>query len=190
MDNIIISNYPKSGSRYLTALICSRFRKLNNYISKAYSGIEDISKEKSFQIIMKTISSNFETVPYKMIHIVRDPRDIIATLMIEDKIDISELCQNTIVGWIEHIYSIMYYADKNNILFVRYENLIQDEESTIDKIGSYLDLIPSEQNHSRELEMKEGFRKVGLYKDVLHSTRIKQIEEITQDCLNDLEDYL
>lgn len=190
MDNIIIANYPRSGSRYLSALISCRFRELNNYRSNAYCSMNEILKESQNNLIMKITTDHIDQVPYKTIYLVRDPRDVIATLHKEDKIEISELCDNTIIGWIKHNYSMMYLADRHDILFVSYENIIEDESFSIKRIGEYLGLTPRISNKSRELEIKEGLRSVGIYKEVLSQRRIRQIEETVYDCLNDLEEYI
>lgn len=190
MENIIISNYARSGARYLSALLSSRFRELNNYISDSFSNFNEIIEEKRNNIIMKIFTDQLGYVPYKMLYIVRDPRDIIATLHKDDKLDINDLCDNTVVGWVEFNYSMMYLADRYDILFISYENMIQNEEEEIIRIGDYLDFEPKISNNSRNNELVEGKRPIGLYKEVLHPIRVKQIDETTKDCLNDLKEYL
>lgn len=192
MESIIIANYPRSGARYLTALLCSRFNIMRHFDANQISlHVDDIEHHPETGMIFKTIDSNFDgSLPYKTIYSCRDPRDVMATFAVDDKIGTSELSNHTIVSWVSHVYDWINIAEDNEILFLSYEDMINKEEEVVEKLSSFLGIPSNPSNGTRDSELKAGRRPIGLYKEVFTKTHLDTIQENIEDCLEDLKEYL
>ncbi len=187
MESIIIGTYPRSGARYLTALLCSRFNRMREFDANQVSS-SDIGQCPKTGMVIKTHDSDFqEPLPFKTIYAYRDPRDVMATFAIDDKIGLSELVNHTIVSWVSHMYDWINIAEQNDILFLTYEDMITKEEEVISKISSFLDIRPNPNNHTRDSELKAGKRPIGIYKEVFNENYLNILQENVKDCLEDLK---
>jgi hypothetical protein len=189
-NNIIVGNYHRSGSRYLTALLCSRFTKLSKWMSNTYTTFNDMVQESKNNMIMKTVCRDIAVIQNRMIYVVRDPRDVIATLLTENNENTNvQVCNNASIEWVIHNYNMMYNADKSDILFIKYEDMIKKEDEVVSTIGGYLKLTPNPDNKTRVNELKISFRPIGEYETILSKSELKIVEDIVKDCVCDLEDY-
>lgn len=190
MESIILGTYPRSGARYLTALLCSRFNRMREFDANQIC-LEEIDNYPKTGMILKTHDSDFEGVlPYKTIYAYRDPKDVMATFAVDDKIGVSELANHTIVSWVSHMYDWINIAEDNEILFLTYEDMINKEEEVVEKVSTFLGIRSNPNNHTRDSELKAGKRPIGLYEEVFPKEYLEIIEENVEDCIEDLKEYL
>ena len=197
MDNFILTEFPRSGSRYFDAFFCSRFResfKTNSNSCKT----TDLSDLPSKNFIYKTHDFyEGQEINHKVVVIVRDIRDIMVNLCEQMQgYTKSDICKHQSVTWVKYMYTWMYYQELHpeNILFIRYEDLINDVDLSTKKLKDFFDITPlrigKRTKLSRRDELSVGIREIGQHKDFFADAHIKIIEDNTADCIADLDELL
>lgn len=124
---------------------------------------------------IRTIGKFISTFPRSpVIHLVRDPRDVITSLMGRRKSLI-----NTIESWLGSVSAIQPYSESAQVLQIRYEDLCRSPEETISSVFSFLNvsddtrcILSDQEERSRKLP--QGKFKVAAR---LHSPSRRQANE-------------
>jgi len=139
---------------------CSILRNLNSYDLNRYDVGKMIKKSESFigfvnqfeslnfkktskKIWAEKTPENIYTIKYmlsffpnsKVIHIVRDPRDVVLSLMArglnqEQSADV----------WLSSVASIQPYINRGNVIEVRYEDLVRNTKSELIRLCEFMNI--------------------------------------------------
>lgn len=159
-DDTFLVSFPRSGNTWLRFLLGELifdqeidFNNMENYIPDIYFS----SKAKFNRISRPRYIKSHEPYDYrypKVIYLVRDPRDvaisyyywllkfrkldIVLTQFIEDFIE----NRTPFGGWGEHVNSWYQHRSNltNGIIFIRYEDLLSDTYTTLQKILAFLEV--------------------------------------------------
>jgi len=122
---------------------------------------------------LRVIGKFINTFPdARIIHIVRDPRDVITSLSGRKK----PLLQN-IESWLGAVSAIQPYKDHNQVLQIRYEDLCQNPETTMQKVFEFLNIstdtncIFNSENESQTIGKMKAHKSWGLTPDQQFSTK-------------------
>lgn len=183
-NSVIIGSFPYSGDRYFNAFLCSNFPHFISY-SANYFPFESITDTPEENLLIKTQSNDPNVDFYvRAIYLIRDPADIAVEYIKET--DGKEKISSTISRWKEHVLDWKVAAYHNEILFIRYEDIINNKENALQKISEFFDGITIEPNESRTAELEESLLEVGTYKDTLSEEDILFIREQTDIVMKEL----
>ena len=71
----------------------------------------------------------------KFIHIVRDPRDVVLSLMKR-----GHSCESSAAIWLSSVACVYTYRNHDRLLEIRYEDLVLDTDSTMQKVFDFLQI--------------------------------------------------
>ena len=164
-----VASYPRSGNTWVRFLLTDLANKVAGYRDDAFhpdefcpcSHANDISSIKSEVIpnirCMKTHSSREYLCEHfgieyfaksKIIYLIRDPSDCLVSYYCYSKKngqlahdDVDEFCLQNIDGWINHVQSYISAAQiTDNIIIVKYEDLLKSTEQELFRILEFLGL--------------------------------------------------
>lgn len=163
---------------------------VSNYINQLYKSILD--NNVSGLCIEENLSGMFADKIFsmcpnsKIVQVVRDPKDVYADSLRVNWHAIPSSFDKYL-KWQENVYKTWIKKEKdffNNefinkrLLVIRFEDLIQNYESTIKEIFCHLNI--SENNHIRKKEFlipESSKKNIGQYKDILSSEEIRMFDE-------------
>jgi len=181
---VIIGSFPHSGDRYFNAFLCSNFPHFIGY-SANYFPFAAIIDNPEDDVLMKTQDSDPAMDFYlRSIYLVRDPLDICAEYQIET--EGKEKPIHTVDRWIRHVNDWKNASYQNEVLFVKYEDTINNKEALLKNISEFFDGIEIEENDSREDELEESVLEIGKYKNILSDEDIEYITEHTESIMKEL----
>lgn len=156
-DDIFVASYPRSGSTWSRLIIANiffnevTFNNINDFLPEYYSSNESKFLNKKFRIIKA--HDYFDHRFKKVVYIVRDPREVLVSSYYF-QINMGSIPANyskrkffnefmkgkfdsNFGSWEENVGS-WYGAKSNNIIFTRYEDLIDNPAREIKKICNFL----------------------------------------------------
>jgi hypothetical protein len=139
----------------------------------------------------KYIFSVFPDANY--IFLIRDPRDVVLSYS-KMKNHPASKKSYAIWKWNDSIKSYDFLSKKNNVLIVKYENLVSDTENELERISKYLkvpikfnskftfeSLGVSEQKHHQNLKNPINISSIGKWKNELSENDVSFIVKYTKD---------
>lgn len=177
-DDVFLVSFPRSGNTWMRNIIANiqyskeyitTLKDLNDLVPDLHKGIPRYNNYSSPRIIKTHRSYPFRHVRTnkklykKIIYIVRNPINVTKSLynyqsQINPKISLNEVVTQVITGnnawggsWQDHVLSWKAQEDKIDILFIKYEDLLNNQLHNIQKIANF---IGYEINSKRAEEIK------------------------------------
>lgn len=183
-DDFILASFPRSGNTWLRFILANlmsgnevgiTFHNYHQYVPDIHF-IRDFSEWRSYPPFPRVIKSHLLPQPeYKnIIYIVRDPRAaIISHWLYKGKpCELEQYILSDDIWpavWNVHVGQWVNYSHSNNVLIVRYEEMLSNTEEQIRNILAFLGLGNIDQNtiiqaverssfeRMRKIEKEEGF---------------------------------
>ena len=159
-DDVFIVSYPKSGNtwvRYMLAYILSKgsissLAEMNDTIPDIYTASKNKLKDVRSHRFLKS-HEYFDPRYQKVIYLVRDPRDVLISLYYYRKrwstksnfFTIDEFADSFVESgksatWGEHVGSWYGARQDDTIIYIKYEDLIEDAKGTLKCITDHVGL--------------------------------------------------
>ena len=190
-DDIYIVTYPKSGTTLMQMIVYqlttdgdtnfNHIYEVSPWIRNACHRGEEIPNVKSPRIIKShDLYKDFEKgTKGRFIHVHRNAEDVAVSMYHQTKnykkpdLDLEEYIHKTFLGqkdynWFKYSKEWFNNKKKFNILYLRYENLINNKETEIRRIADFLNINLTDEVLTRTLEcssfdfMKQHEKKFGL----------------------------
>ena len=174
-NDIILSSYPKSGNTWLKFILSYLYAKKNTNITftnidKIVPGVMPawkylLTKKYLYPSVFKSHSIyNSSNNRYKNIYIIRDPRDVYISYyyFLGGAKNLKHF--SWFIGnyefpygrWSDHVKSWIQHQNKDNIAFVKYEDMLIDIHHELDKVVKKI-FIPSTKNERIKAVEKSTF---------------------------------
>lgn len=177
-DSILTATHPRSGARYFTSFLPANFKE---YINFTPFQIQDNTQYPSHGKLLKTHILNQHEFPLDMVkfYIVRDYRDIAATLIKDDKADPEKVIMYNIPLWKEHVE---HWLKNDSVTLIKFEDILNNPIRILKFLSEKLELEPTP-NNTRSEEIISAERDIGFYRDFLSLDQLAVSEELVKDTL-------
>lgn len=175
LRNMSLEEYRAKSRKFMTAVL-NRVNKDNRPFLVLDQFLNN--GEYDFQQFEQYIPNN------KIIFVCRDPRDVYAFAIKTNVLFIPHNNVDDFISWYKYKNLSFVLKDSPYFLLVRFEDLINDYQTTVNKIEDYIGLKPEQHTSPRSaFSEKVSKKNVGIH---------KQMPEIAQDCqkiLQELGDF-
>ena len=177
------------------------FNKIHDILGRVYKS-QSIKYTGSKEIFCEEFTPFLVSEGCKVIIIVRDPRDIISSVSFgnaEEYIGNARPILYSLRMWRKSVAYIIKNSSHKNFLFVKYEDLVKDSQSILDKIFQFLNVPPADIDVVKLLDQNNQFwngnssfqkysdvsiSSAGRYRSLLSSSTIRYIEST---CFSELK---
>jgi hypothetical protein len=195
-DDVYLASYARSGTTWLQMIVYQLttdgsmdFTHITDpipYLERALSTGRDLEKVPSPRIFKTHFRyKKLPKGPYRRIYIARNGKDVLVSCFYffrahsPFKGTFDQFFKNFMVGnvqsgsWFRHVAEWSAHAADRNVLFIRYEDLVNHFERTVRRIAAFLDIPLSAETYARVAErssfsfMKQHEEKFGFLQEVL-----------------------
>ena len=146
---------------------------------------------------------------FKVIYVVRDPRDVYAAIkerLVEDlnglylnthflNVKGNSICENIANRWIKYLECYLNFQKDNpkQIIFIRYEDFLVDKEKVLKQLADFtniqidLELVKEHMHFQANKSWSKTIKGSGRYLQDLSKEEIKTINEITEKGINEFQ---
>lgn len=195
-DDVYLASYARSGTTWLQMIVyqiattgCMDFTHITEpipYFERALSVGRDLNQLASPRIFKTHLRfKKLPKGPYKRIYIARNGKDVLVSCYYfflahsPFKGTFDQFFKNFMVGnvqsgsWFRHVAEWSAHSADANVLFIRYEDLVNHFERTVKRIATFLNVPLSAETYARVAErcsfafMKQHEEKFGFLQEVM-----------------------